>query len=192
MFIVSASSGQKPQFWANFDIWGAPVPTPYYRWEPNLVCYSWPTADAYVSKFVSIGLFEKPQFCLFWTSAFSDVDSWRQSEKVEYGCTTTNLPLSKVVTIISVLQRLHGEIGRTNSDVQKRDGQTKRVDRQKTHRFSPPRRRIKSDSHQTWRGDRELRARSFTSKRLGVWCIVSPLRGTENLGVTRPCQIKTP
>ena len=31
MFIVSASSGQKPQFWANFDFWGAPVPTPYYR-----------------------------------------------------------------------------------------------------------------------------------------------------------------
>jgi len=25
---VSASGGQKPQFWANFDIWGAPVPTP--------------------------------------------------------------------------------------------------------------------------------------------------------------------
>jgi len=31
VFIVSASSGQKPQFWANFDFWGAPVPTPYYR-----------------------------------------------------------------------------------------------------------------------------------------------------------------
>ena len=31
VFIVSASSGQKPQFWANVDLWGAPVPTPYYR-----------------------------------------------------------------------------------------------------------------------------------------------------------------
>jgi len=28
VFIVSASGGQKPQFWANFDIFGAPVPTP--------------------------------------------------------------------------------------------------------------------------------------------------------------------
>jgi len=28
VFIVSASGGQKPQFWANVDIWGAPVPTP--------------------------------------------------------------------------------------------------------------------------------------------------------------------
>ena len=30
-FVVSAFSGQKPQFWANFDILGAPVPTPFYR-----------------------------------------------------------------------------------------------------------------------------------------------------------------
>ena len=29
VFIVSASNGQKPQFWANFDIFGAPVPTPF-------------------------------------------------------------------------------------------------------------------------------------------------------------------
>ena len=62
-----------------------------------------------------------PIFAVFWTSAFSDVDSWRQSEKVEHGCTTTNLLLSNGIKIISVLQRLHGEIGRTNSDVQKRD-----------------------------------------------------------------------
>ena len=31
VFIVSASGGQKPQFWANFDLWGAPVPTAFYR-----------------------------------------------------------------------------------------------------------------------------------------------------------------
>ena len=31
VFIVSASDGQKPQFWANFDILGAPVPTPFDR-----------------------------------------------------------------------------------------------------------------------------------------------------------------
>ena len=65
---------------------------------------------------------EKPQFLPFFgNSAFSDVDSWRQSEKVEHGCTTTNLPLSNGIKIISVFRRLHGEIGRTNSDVQKRD-----------------------------------------------------------------------
>ena len=96
---------------------------------------------------VSIGLFYRPlaektpNFCHFWTSAFSDIDSWRHSQKVEHGCTTTNLLLSNGIKIIYVLQRLHGEIGRINSDVQKRDGQTKRdgqksmADRQKTQRF---------------------------------------------------------
>ena len=64
-----------------------------------------------------------PNFCLFWTSAFSDVTNWHQSEKVEHGCTTTNLPLPNGIKIVSVLQRLHGEIWRTISDVQKRDGQ---------------------------------------------------------------------
>jgi len=46
------------------------------------------------------------------------------SEKVEHRYITTNLPLSNGIKIVSVLQRLHGEIGRTISDVQKRDGQT--------------------------------------------------------------------
>ena len=37
VFIVSASGGQKPQFWAFFDIWGTPVPTTFYRSGPHLV-----------------------------------------------------------------------------------------------------------------------------------------------------------
>ena len=58
----------------------------------------------------SIALWRRkaPIFAVFSTSAFSVVDSWRQSQKVEYGCTTTNLPLSNGIKIISVLQRLHG------------------------------------------------------------------------------------
>jgi len=58
------------------------------------------------------------------TSAFSDVANWHQSQKVEHGCTTTNLSLSNGIKIVSVFRRLHGEIGRSISDVQKRDGQT--------------------------------------------------------------------
>ena len=154
---------------------------------------------------VSIGLFYRPLaakkthfFAIFWTSAFSDVDSWRQSEKVEHGCTTTNLPLPNGIKIISVLQRLHGEIGRTNSDVQMRDGETKRdgqksvTDRQKTQRFSPTRRRVKSKPHQTWYGDKGPRARSCTSKTFGGLTHSFAARSTENLGVTRLRQIKTP
>ena len=65
------------------------------------------------------------------TSAFSVVANWQQPEKVKHGCTTTNLPLSNGIKIVSVLQRLHGEIGRAISDVQKRDEQTDRqTDRQ--------------------------------------------------------------
>ena len=38
------------------------------------------------------------------------------------------------------------------------------TDKQKTKRFWPPRRRVKSEPNQTWHGDRGPRARSFTSK----------------------------
>jgi len=80
---------------------------------------------------------KNPIFALFWTSAFSSVANWQQSEKVEHGCTTINLPLSNGIKIVSVLQRLRGEIWRTNSDVQKRDGQTdKQTNRQKNSTFS--------------------------------------------------------
>ena len=133
---------------------------------------------AYVASFVSIGLFccsltakKTTKFCRFWTSAFSDVANWYQSEKVEHGCTTTNLPLSNGVKIVSVLQRLFGEIGRTISDVQKCDEQTDKANRQtnkKTQHFWLPRRRVKSQPHQTWRSDRGPRARSCTSKTFGV------------------------
>jgi len=67
-----------------------------------------------------------PIFAVFWTSAFSVVANWQQSDKVEHGCTTTSLPLSNGIKIVSLLHRLHGEIERTISDVQKRDGQTNR------------------------------------------------------------------
>ena len=68
------------------------------------------------ANFVSIGLFCRPLAAktpVFWTSAFCGVASWRQSEQVEHGCTTTNLPLSNGIRIVSIVQRLHGEIGRT-------------------------------------------------------------------------------
>jgi len=91
-----------------------------------------------------------PIFAVFWTSVFSRVAIWQQSEEVERACTTTNLPLSGGIKIVSVLQRLHGEIGRTISHVQKRDGQTNRQTDKKTQCFWPPRRRVKSQPHQTW------------------------------------------
>jgi len=76
----------------------------------------------------------------------------------------------------------------------KRDGQTnKQTDRQKIQRFWPPRRRVKSEPHKTWNGDRGPRARSCTSKTFwGPTHIVSPLRSAEYLTETRHHQLKTP
>jgi len=61
--------------------------------------------------------------------------------------TGANLPISNGIKIVSVLQRLHGKIGRTLSDVQKRDEQTNRQTNKKTQRFWPPRRRVKCAPH---------------------------------------------
>jgi len=97
-----------------------------------------------VPNFVSIGLFchhllaKNPIFAVFWTSAFSDVASWQQSGKVGHECTTANLPLCNDFKIVSVLQRLHGEVGRTISDVQKREGQTDKRSDKKLNVFGHP------------------------------------------------------
>jgi len=124
MFIESASGGQKPQFLANFDFWGFLYRPPFTN--EGQIWYA--IADLFTCQNLSRSVYsiafwrrETLIFAVFWTSAFSDVDSCRQSEEVEHGCTTTNLPLSNDIKISSVLQRLHGEIGRTNSDVQKCD-----------------------------------------------------------------------
>jgi len=91
--------------------------------------------------------------------------------------------------MVSVLQRLHGEIERTNSDIQKHDRQTDRQTDKKTQRFLPPRRRVKSEPHQTWHGDRGPRTRSCTSKTFGRLMHSFAVRGVENLGETRPPQL---
>ena len=67
----------------------------------------------------------KTHFCVFWTSAFSDIDSWRQSEKVEHRCTTTNLPLSNGIKSFLYSSAFMVKSGEQTLDVQKRDGQTK-------------------------------------------------------------------
>jgi len=54
-----------------------------------------------------------PNFAVFWTSAFSGVANWKQSDKVEHGCTTTNLTLCNGIEIVSVLQRKFGVLEQT-------------------------------------------------------------------------------
>ena len=93
---------------------------------------------------------KKTIFAVFWTSAFSGVAIWQQSEKVEHGYTTTNLPLSNGIKIVSVLQRLHGEIGRTISDVQKRDGQTNKPTKNSTFLAAPAAGEIRAPPNLAW------------------------------------------
>jgi len=125
--------------------WWAPVPTPFTNegqiWcaiavpRPTFTCETSSRSVYYVVLWRrKTAIFAI--FCRFWTSAFSGVASWQQSEKVEHRCTRTNLPLSNGIKIVSVLQRLHGEICRIISDVQKRDEQTnKQTDKQKNSTF---------------------------------------------------------
>ena len=121
VFIVSAPSGQKPQFKAYFDIRGTPVPTPFTD-EGQVWCpiadprYTFTCEISSRSVYSVVLWLRKTPICaVFWISAFSGVANWQQSEKVEHGCTTTNLPLSNGIKIVSVLQRLHSEIWRTIS-----------------------------------------------------------------------------
>jgi len=46
-FIVSASGGQKQQFWANFDILGGSCTDPLSPMRANLVSYSRPTVHVH-------------------------------------------------------------------------------------------------------------------------------------------------
>jgi len=173
VFIVSASGCPKPQFWAHFDIRGAPVLTPFTDegqiW--GAIAHQRCTLTFQISSrsVYSVAVcWRKPSiFAVFWTSAFSGVACWQQSEKVGHGCTTTNLPLSNDIKIVSVLQRLHGEIGRTIFDVQKRDEQRDRQTDKKTQRFWSPWWRVKSEPYQTSHGDRGPPANSCTSKIFG-------------------------
>jgi len=77
----------KPQLLANFDFLRAPVPTPFTD-EDQIWCA---VVYAYLPNFVSIGLFcrplfaKNPNFGRFWTSTFSVVANWQQSEKDEHG-----------------------------------------------------------------------------------------------------------
>jgi len=122
-----------------------------------------------------------PIFAVFWTSAFSDV-SWRQSEKVEHRCTTTNLPLSNGIKLYSVLQRLYlaksCAQALTFRSVTNKQTETDK----KTQRFWPPRRRVKPEPHQTWHGDRGPRARSCTSKTFGVCRTILAVGALKNSG----------
>jgi len=65
----------------------------------------------------------------------------------------TRIPLFNGIEVVSVLQRIHGEIGCTNSDVQQRVEQTNKTDRQtknSTFLLAPAAREIRAPPHLAW------------------------------------------
>jgi len=153
------------------------------------VCYSRPTVYVYLQNFVSIGLLcrplatKNPNFCRFVGLQHLVMSSIGINlRKLSKGAQLQTF-LSNGIKIVSVLQRLRGEIGHKISDIQKRDGQTNRqTDRQKTQRFWPSRRRVKSEPHQTWHGDKRTSSTFLHLQNFWGSDAVSPLGGAENLG----------
>ena len=137
VFIVSAT-GKNHNFGQFMTFLGAPVWTPFTD-EGQIWCaiadprYTFTCEISSRSLYSVVLWLRKTQtVAVFWTSAFSGVANWQQSETDEHGYTTTNLPLSNGIKIVSVLQHLHGKMGRTISDVQKHDGQTNKLTKKLT------------------------------------------------------------
>ena len=113
---MSASGGQKQQCLAHFDFWRALVQPPFSD-ESQIWCARADHGIRLRAKFrldrfiLSPSGGEKVKNLPFWSLAFCTVINWKQSDKVEHGCTTANRPLANGIKIVSVLQRLHGEIG---------------------------------------------------------------------------------
>ena len=135
------------------------------------MCYSRPTVCAYLPNFVSIGLFcrpvaaKNPQFLRFFGfrhlvlspigNSLTKLNTNAQLRTFPYLTASKSLLYSNAFTAKSGAQTL------TFKSVT--DKQTSKQTDKKTQRFSP-RRRVKSEPHQTWHGDRGPSARSCTSK----------------------------
>ena len=129
-----------------------------------MVCYSRPTVYAYVPNFVSIGLF-LPFYGLRHL-VLSPVGN--NLRKMNTGGQLQTFPyptISKSFLYSNAFMAKSGAQSLTFKSVANK--QTNRQTNKKTQRFWLPRRRVKSETHQTWHGDRGPQARSCTSKTLG-------------------------
>jgi len=122
--------------------------------------------------FVSIGLFCRPLlakktiFAIFWTSAFSVVAIWQQSEKVENCAQLQTFPYptaSKLFLYSNAFMAKSGAQSLTFKSMTKK--QTDKQTQNSTLLVTPA--AVKSEPDQTWHGDRGPRARSYTLKAFG-------------------------
>jgi len=178
-----------------FNILGTPVPTPFYRWGPNLVCYSRFTVYAYLPNFVSIGLFsggENPQFLPFFGLRHSVMSPIGINlRKLSTGAQLQTFPYptaSKYFLYSNVFMTKSGAQTLTFKSVT--DRQTNKQTKNSTFLATLAAGGIRAPT-KLGMVIENLEHVLACRKLLGVWRIVSPLGGAENLGVTRPPQLKT-
>ena len=132
VFIVSPSGGQKPQFWTNFDFWRFLHRPPFT--DDGEICFA--IADPQCTfmcqnsprSVYSVALWRrKTQFVLYFGFRHLLMSTVGLNlRKLNTGAQLKIFPYLTASKSFLYSQRLYGEIGRTNSDVQKRDGQTKK------------------------------------------------------------------
>ena len=118
VFVVSAPVAKNHNFGQILTFLGAPVPTPF-TYEGQMWCATSDQRYTLICQISSRSVYsvavwrrKPPNFAVFGLRHFvvSPLASWQQPEKFEHGCATTNLALSNGVKIVSVLQRLHGDM----------------------------------------------------------------------------------
>ena len=163
---MSAFGGQK-QFWANFDILGAPVPTRFYRWGPNLVCYSTPrymlTCQISYRSVYSVALWRRKTLFLSYFrlrhSVVSPVGS--NLTKLSTGAQLPYPTVSKSFLYSNAFMSKSGTQTLTFKSMM--DSQTKN-----SFLAAPAAGEIRAPQPQrTWHGDRGPLARSCSSKTFG-------------------------
>jgi len=144
IYCVTFHRRKKLQFWTNGHIWWGGSFCTHPFTDDGLIWYTrvdtWSTLTCQISSqsvySVSLEWQKTPNSAIFQTSSFCGVASWWRMEKVEHRCTTSNLPISNIIKIISTLQRLHGEIMHTNSVVERHDKHTdKQTNKRKLYVF---------------------------------------------------------
>ena len=147
---------KKHNFWQILTFWGLmyrPPLTDAGRIWCAIADPRYTFVKFHLDRFIlSPSVVEKPQFLPFFGLRHLVLSPIGSSlRKLNRGAQLQTFPYPTAFKIVSVLQRLHGEIWRTISDVRKRDEQTDKQCRQtdkKAQRFWPLRRRVKSEPHQ--------------------------------------------
>jgi len=104
---------------------------------------------------------------------------WGFIEKVEYRCTTTNLPLCNDIIIVLKITLLHSVSVITNFVIPKRD---KQRTNQKTSQFFVYSRRATHDPHHTWQGNKGGPSHLCTPLNFLIQSVVLPLWAIEICG----------